>query len=121
RAIHQSARIKIGSATMSESFTFDFQQILPDVILCLFGITILIADPFVGKARKALLGIVGLFGILAAAIATVNMTGNDIVAVFSGMIIVDKFGLFFRFVFLLVSGLTLLASLDYLKKQNLNL
>jgi NADH-quinone oxidoreductase subunit N len=106
---------------VSESFSFDFQQILPDVILSLFGIIILIADPFVGRTRKASLGIVGLFGILAAAIATVNMTGNDIVTVFSGMIIVDKFSLFFRFAFLLVSGLTLLASLDYLKRQNLNL
>ena len=105
---------------MSESFTFDVQQILPDIILSLFGIAILLADPFVSKAKKASLGIVGLLGILAAAVATVNMTGNDIVTVFSGMIIVDKFSLFFRFTFLLISGLTILASLDYLKRQNLN-
>lgn len=106
---------------MSESFTFDVQQVLPDIILSLFGIAILLADPFVSKAKKASLGIVGLLGILAAAVATVNMTGNDIVTVFSGMIIVDKFSLFFRFTFLLISGLTILASLDYLKRQNLNL
>jgi NADH-quinone oxidoreductase subunit N len=106
---------------VSESFTFDFQQILPDVILSFFGIIILVADPFVSRPRKASLGIVGLLGIVGAALATVNMTGNDIVAVFSGMIIVDRFSLFFRFAFLLISGLTLLASLDYLKKQNLNL
>jgi len=106
---------------VSESFTFDFQQILPDVILSLFGIIILVADQFVSKARKSSLGIVGLFGIIAAAVATVNMTGNDVVTVFSGMIVVDKFSLFFRFTFLLISGLTVLASLDYLRRQDLNL
>jgi len=102
---------------VSESFTFDFQQILPDVILSLFGIIILVADQFVSKARKSSLGIVGLFGIIAAAVATVNMTGNDVVTVFSGMIVVDKFSLFFRFTFLLISGLTVLASLDYLRRD----
>jgi NADH-quinone oxidoreductase subunit N len=106
---------------VSESFTFDFQQILPDVILSLFGIIILMADPFVSRARKSWLGIIGLFGIAAAGIATLNMTGNDTVTVFSGMIIVDRFGLFFRLAFLLIAGLTLLASLDYMKKQELNL
>jgi NADH-quinone oxidoreductase subunit N len=106
---------------VNDSFAFDFQQILPDVILALFGIIILITEPFVSRARKTSLGIFGLCGIGAAALATLNMTGNDVVSVFSGMIVVDKFSLFFRFAFLLISGLTLLASFDYLKKQNLNL
>src|SRR5262245_33002336 len=59
-------------------------------------------------------------GIVAATLATLSLVGND-GTYFSVMIIVDKFSLFFRFTFLLISGLTILASSDYLKRQNLNL
>ena len=105
---------------MPESFAFEIQQILPDIILSLFGIFILVAGAFVGKAKQSSLGIIGLIGVLAASLATANLVGND-GTYFSGMIIVDHFSIFFRFTFLLISGLTILSSLDYLKRQNLNL
>ena len=105
---------------MNESFTFEIQQVLPDIILSLFAIAILVAEPFVDKARRSSLGITGLMGIVAATLATLSLVGND-GTYFSGMIIVDNFSIFFRFTFLLISGLTILASLDYLKRQDLNL
>src|SRR5438128_936812 len=105
---------------MPESCAFEIQQILPDIILSLFGIFILVAGAFVGKAKQSSLGIIGLIGVLAASLATANLVGND-GTYFSGMIIVDHFSIFFRFTFLLISGLTILSSLDYLKRQNLNL
>jgi NADH-quinone oxidoreductase subunit N len=105
---------------VNESFTFEIQQILPDIILSLFAIAILVAEPFVDKARRSSLGITGLMGIVAATLATLSLVGND-GTYFSGMIIVDNFSIFFRFTFLLISGLTILASLDYLKRQDLNL
>jgi NADH-quinone oxidoreductase subunit N len=104
---------------VNESFTFEIQQVLPDIILSLFAIAILVAEPFVDKARTSL-GITGLMGIVAATLATLSLVGND-GTYFSGMIIVDNFSIFFRFTFLLISGLTILASLDYLKRQDLNL
>jgi NADH-quinone oxidoreductase subunit N len=105
---------------VNESFTFEIQQVLPDIILSLFAIAILVAEPFVDKARRSSLGITGLMGIVAATLATLSLVGND-GTYFSGMIIVDNFSIFFRFTFLLISGLTILASLDYLKRQDLNL
>jgi NADH-quinone oxidoreductase subunit N len=105
---------------VNEGFTFEIQQVLPDIVLSIVGIAILVADPFVDKAKKSSLGVTALVGIVAAAVATINLVGNDGVY-FSGMIVVDHFGIFFRFTFLLISGLTVLASLDYLKRQSLNL
>ena len=105
---------------MPENIAFEIQQILPDVILCFFGVFILLAGPFVGKAKQSSLGILGLAGIVAASLATANLVGND-GTYFTGMIIVDHFSIFFRFTFLLISGLTILSSLDYLRRQNINL
>ena len=105
---------------MPESIAFEIQQILPDIILSLVGIFILVAGPFVSKAKQSSLGLIGLVGVIAASLATANLVGND-GNYFSGMIIVDHFSIFFRFTFLLISGLTILSSLDYLKRQNLNL
>jgi NADH-quinone oxidoreductase subunit N len=94
-----------------ENIAFEIQQILPDIILSLFGLFILVASPFVSKAKQSSLGIMGLIGVLAASLATANLVGND-GTYFSGMIIVDHFSIFFRFTFLLICGLTILSSLD---------
>ncbi len=93
---------------MNESFTFEIQQILPDIVLSVFAIAILVAEPFVDRARRSSLGIIALLGIVVATLATVSLVGND-GTYFSGMIIVDNFSIFFRFTFLLISGLTILS------------
>jgi NADH-quinone oxidoreductase subunit N len=103
---------------VSESITFEIQQILPDIILSVFGVIILVGDSFVKKAHKSALGVTALLGVITATIATFRLSDGTY---FSGMIIVDHFSLFFRFTFLLISGLTILSSLEYLKRQNLNL
>ncbi len=105
---------------MQESFAFEIQQVLPDIVLSLVGIAILLVDPFVNKAKKSLLGILALVGVGSAALCTVNLIGND-GSYFSGMIVVDNFSLFFRFTFLIISGLTILSSLNYLRRQHLDL
>jgi NADH-quinone oxidoreductase subunit N len=103
---------------MSETFIFEVQHILPDLVLSVIGILILIADPFVSRPNKSALGLLALAGVLTASVCTVNLIGDN-GTYFSGMVIVDNFGTFFRFIFLLISGLTILASLQYLQQQKL--
>jgi NADH-quinone oxidoreductase subunit N len=105
---------------MSETLVLDVQPILPDIILSFIGILILIADPFVSRPSKSALGLLALTGVLAASVCTVNLIGSN-GTFFSGMIVVDNFGIFFRFIFLVTAGLTILASLQYLRQQELYL
>jgi NADH-quinone oxidoreductase subunit N len=105
---------------MQDSLVFEIQQILPDIILCLTGIIILVADPFTGSSRKPWLGGISLGGVLAAGISTISLIGND-GAYFSGMILVDNFSIFFRSIFLITAVLTILSCLSYQKVQGLNL
>jgi NADH-quinone oxidoreductase subunit N len=105
---------------MSETLVLDVQPILPDIILSFIGILILIADPFVSRPSKSALGLLALTGVLAASVCTVNLIGSN-GTFFSGMIVVDNFGIYFRFIFLVTAGLTILASLQYLRQQELYL
>ncbi|MEW5976982.1 MAG: NADH-quinone oxidoreductase subunit N [Acidobacteriota bacterium] len=105
---------------MQESYGFEIQQILPDIVLSTFGIAILLIDPFLSRNKRQRLGVVALLGVLVAALCTVNLITND-GTYFSGMVVVDNFSIFFRFIFLLITGLTVLSSLSYLKVQKLDL
>jgi len=96
------------------------QQLLPDIVLSLFGIAILLADSFVPKQRKHVLGVLSIVGIVATMACTINLVG-EYGTYFSGMVVVDTFGIFFRLVFLVIAGLVILASFSYLDQQKLQL
>lgn len=96
------------------------QSLLPDIVLSLFGIAILLADPFVAKTRKPTLRGLSVVAILTAAASTLNLIGES-GTYFNGMIVVDNFGIFFRMVFLAIAVLVILSSFSYLERQNLRL
>ena len=73
--------------------------ILPAVILSIFGIAIMVAEPFVSAARKSKLGWLGLAGTMAAMLALLPMSGNR-GQWYSNLWIVDDYNIFFHLVFL---------------------
>jgi NADH-quinone oxidoreductase subunit N len=103
---------------MQGSLAFEIQQIFPEIALSVFGIFILLLDTFLPKSKRHIATGVALIGIAVTAVFTVGLVGED-GAFFSGMIIVDGFSLFFRITFLIIGGLTLLASSSYITRENL--
>jgi NADH-quinone oxidoreductase subunit N len=103
---------------MQESLVIEIQQILPEIVLSLFGVAILMVDTFLPKNKKHASTPVALAGIIFAAVCTLAQVGED-GTFFSGMIIVDGFSIFFRFTFLIVGALTVLASSSYLRREKL--
>jgi NADH-quinone oxidoreductase subunit N len=103
---------------MRGSFLLEIQQILPEIVLSLFGIVILITDTFLPRTKKSSSSAVALVGILMAAVFTLGLIGED-GTFFSGMIVVDGFSIFLRFIFLIVGALTVLGSSHYLRRENL--
>ena len=55
---------------------------------------------------------------MAAGIFTLSLIGND-GSYFSGMVLVDNYSVFFRLLFLIIGGLTILSFLNYLDVQAL--
>lgn len=97
----------------------DLYYISPEISMIAWGGMLLILDLFL--KRKGILGnfaVIGLIlpvGLCVALWLDVGGASSELSGLF-GTIIVDKFSLFFKFLFLLAVGLTILASQDYLKK-----
>src|SRR5215475_13322333 len=107
--------------------TVDYIRILPELVLTVFGIIVLMADPLLkpGASRKGL-GLISLAGTITAIAATfcqIAWTARD--ASFAnpgwfGMVRVDNFAIFFHVLIPAISAICILASLEYLDQQNIN-
>jgi len=99
--------------------TVDYIRILPELMLCIFGILVMLVDPVMPEdSSKKPLGYMALAGVLAALAATAyqcKFYGDA----FFNMVRVDTFSIFFHFVVLLVALVTILSSLDYLEVQRI--
>ena len=93
--------------------------ILPAVVLSIAGITIMVAEPFVGRERKSSLGWLGLSGVTVAVLALFPMAGNR-GQWYSNLWVVDDYSIFFHVVFLLIAGVTILTSIDFLERESMN-
>ena len=97
--------------------TTDLLRILPEIILALFGVMIMVLEPFVPAGRKNLLGWMALLGVTGAGAATA-LTSLDPGPAFGGSIAADGFSFYFIYLFLLVAALVILGSMDYLERDH---
>jgi NADH-quinone oxidoreductase subunit N len=96
----------------------DTLRILPEIILCGFGILVMVIDPFVVPRRRSLLGWLALAGIIVAAAGT-WLTSHSPGLAFGRAIAADQFSFYFFYLFLLVAALTVLGSVSYLEHNGL--
>jgi NADH-quinone oxidoreductase subunit N len=100
--------------------TVDYIRILPELVLSIFGILIMLADPVLPpKSNRKTLGAIALVGVLLGLVAAVIQAQNYGDAFFY-MIRVDAFSVFFHFVVLLIALVVVLTSFDYLATQNIS-
>jgi NADH-quinone oxidoreductase subunit N len=93
--------------------------ILPELILTLFGVAVMLFDPFTAKNRKSRLSTLALVGVLLAVggnFLLVNGKGDY----YNGLVIVDSFSTFFNFLFLIIAALSILVSREYLVREGIN-
>src|SRR5262245_8148305 len=79
----------------------------------------MVTEPFVPSSRKTRLGWFALLGIVAATVALVPMSKNA-GQWYSNLWIVDDYSIFFHAIFLLIAGVTVLTSLDFLAREQMN-
>src|SRR5688572_10501957 len=99
--------------------TINIYSILPAIVLSLFGIVIMVAEPFVSREKKSSLGWLGFAGTVVAMLALWPMADNR-GQWYSNLWIVDDYSVFFTFTFLLIAGITILTSVDFLRRENMN-
>ncbi len=99
--------------------TINLSAILPAVVLSVFGIAVMVAEPFVRDRNKSRLGWLAFAGTLAAMLALFPMAESR-GQWYSSIWIVDDYSVFFTFVFLLIAAVTILTSLDFLRREGIN-
>src|SRR6266699_1377316 len=99
--------------------TINVAAILPALVLSIFGITVMVAEPFVSEQQKSALGWLAFAGTIAAMFALIPMATNR-GQWYSNLWIVDDYDIFLSFVFLLIAAITVLTSVDYLRRENMN-
>jgi NADH-quinone oxidoreductase subunit N len=87
---------------------------IPELTLVGFAILVILLDLFI--KQKGLLVQVSLSGLVIAGGFTLAMWGYSFPAIFSNMLAVDNFALFFKLLFLSIAFLVILASVDYVSK-----
>jgi NADH-quinone oxidoreductase subunit N len=91
----------------------DFAPLMPEFVLTGVAIVVLLADAFVPRSRHAVIGWLSVAGLALTAAVLVPYAGEQATAA-RGMVAVDGFGAFFKFLFLLAAALTILMSPRYL-------
>jgi len=99
--------------------SLNITYILPEIILAAFGIIILLLDAMLKRKNKSYLFWLSLLALALAfytSIALWSQSGSAMV----NTIVNDKLSLFFNFIFFLGTFLTLLMSLNYIKREDFN-
>ncbi len=83
--------------------------VVPLAFVTLWGLLLLVADLFLPRERKGLLGPLSLLGLALSGALCLSL-GRGTASGFRGMVVWDSLTLFFNLLFLLIAALTLLLS-----------
>jgi NADH-quinone oxidoreductase subunit N len=97
----------------------DLYRIAPELVLCGFGMLVMLLAPIVPKARHAALAFLSLIGAALALGATRFVALNPGNA-YSGLVRADAFSVFVYLIVIGVAFLAILGSINYLKRENLD-
>ena len=98
----------------------DLVLILPELLIVGMGCLILVLDPLTPAHKKDLLAWMSLGILVVGSVVTVNGFGERVMA-FSDLVVVDSYAVFWKMLLYLVSGLTILLSMGYLKEEKIQL
>jgi len=92
----------------------ELHLLTPELSLLGFALVVVLLDLFI--KQKKILAAVGIAGLIVSGGFTLALWGGPSVDIFYGVLAVDRFALFFKFLFLAAAGLVILASQDYVSK-----
>ncbi|HET6781215.1 MAG TPA: NADH-quinone oxidoreductase subunit N [bacterium] len=93
----------------------DLWSIVPELWLTGLAIFVLLVDLF--TARKTVVGVVAVIGLLLSIIPTGVLLGQDPRTVLAGSYAVDGFAVFFKILTVIATALVILAAMDWLPGQ----
>ncbi|MBI2817853.1 MAG: NADH-quinone oxidoreductase subunit N [Acidobacteria bacterium] len=112
---------------MNEYFTpGDFLVLKPVILLVLFGMGVMLTDLLLEKHNKYFNAVTALVGVGFASVAMwmiqsqMNRDGAGVYEAFRGAIVLDSFSIFFTWIFLISTAITIIISIRYLEIEEEN-
>ena len=96
----------------------DIFRLAPELVLCTTGILLMLIEPFLTQARKAVLATLATLGAALALAATVYPAMRPGMA-FSGLLRIDGYSVFVHAVVETVALLVIIGSADYLDREQI--
>src|SRR3984885_2834128 len=97
----------------------DLYRIAPEIVLCAFGMLVMLLAPVVPKTRHGVLAGLSLVGAALALVSTYYPLTQPGLA-YSGLFRADDFSLFVHWIVIGVAFLAILGSIDYLKRDDID-
>jgi len=94
----------------------NFTLLSPEIIVLAFALLILLMEPLLSRRIKVVSAHLGWVGIVLAFVAVLRLWNLNQTS-FNEMFILDNFACFFKFIFLVSSFLVILASVSYLREE----
>jgi NADH-quinone oxidoreductase subunit N len=100
----------------------NFASIMPEIILSVIAMVLLLVNVFIPTKRKAYLGYISFIGLVVTGFALVNgwNAPYELKIGFNGSVLQDNFAIFFKGIFLVGAGLTVLISDQYMEREECN-
>ena len=98
----------------------DLRPLLPMLVLAATAAIVIVLDLLPPRERKDHLGFVSALGVVLTLVMTYSMTfaiGGGELRGFRGMVVLDPFALFFNIVIGYATGLVILFSMDYIRRE----
>lgn len=100
----------------------NFAAIMPETILSVIAMALLLLNVFVPSEQKAYLGYISFIGLVVTGFTLVSGWNApfELQAGFNGSVLQDNFAIFFKGIFLVGAGLTVLISDQYMAREECN-
>jgi len=93
--------------------------ILPEIFLSVLAMVLLLINVFSPNGQKSYLGYISFIGVVAAGVLVGAGWGGYIPS-FSGSVVLDNFATFFKMIFLVSAGLSILICDQYMEREGCN-
>jgi len=96
----------------------DYAPLLAQILLIGGGMLIMLLEPFTAPEHKSRLGQVAVVSTALAAYSLKFQWSSHARSLFSGMLIVDNFSIFFQWLFLVITGISVIVALRFNERES---
>jgi NADH-quinone oxidoreductase subunit N len=98
----------------------DLILLIPLLIPIIAGTALMLLEPFTSPSGKSRLALIAVLATAAAAYSLNFQSSDHPRTLLSGMLIIDNFGIFFQWLFLIITGVTAVLSMKFNERESIN-